>query len=74
LQETQQLCDQLEAEYRETLEEVQARAAEHGEELREWHADDRMTSSGVDVVGAIDAVEAFDPFDPVDAPADEATP
>jgi hypothetical protein len=74
LQDTQQLCDQLEAEYRETLEEVEARAAKHGEELREWHADDRMTSSGVDVAGAIDAVEAADPFEPVEEPADEATP
>jgi hypothetical protein len=70
LQDTQQLCDRLEAEYREALEEAQARAAQHGEELREWHADDRMTSSAVD---AIDAVEAVDPFEPVEAPADEIT-
>jgi hypothetical protein len=71
LRATQELCDQLEGEYRVALDEAHARAAEHGEELREWHADDRMTSPGVE---AVDAVEAADPFDPVEAPVDEVTP
>ena len=71
LQDTQQLCDQLESEYREAMEEARARAAKHGEELREWHADDRLTSPGVEVV---DALEAVDQLDPVEAPSDEVTP
>jgi len=56
------------------MEEAQARAAKHGEELREWHADDRLTSPGssaVDAIEAVDAVEAVDPFEPVEAPSDE---
>jgi hypothetical protein len=71
LQDTQQLCDQLESEYREALDEAQARAAKHGEELREWHADDRLTSPASDVV---EAVDPFDPVDPAEAPSDEVAP
>jgi hypothetical protein len=74
LQDTQQLCDQLEAEYRDAMEEAQARAAQHGEELREWHADDRISSPGINAVDALNRVDAPDPFDGDEAPSDEVAP
>jgi hypothetical protein len=64
LQITQRLCDELEVELRNALAEARAHAAQHGEELREWHADDRLISAPLDEPSASTEADRFSEADP----------